>query len=470
VPSRSAPDGVTLLAVACYAASAAVCWVASTGHAPFGDLRIYRSGGAAVLHGARLYDLRFAWNLGFTYPPFAALVFTLLAATPWPVVPPIVTGISVVLLPVTLWLALRLPRRPRGPRAPRGARGSRGPRGARAPRGTRRSARTAPNDRPPAGDSRPGPRLDGRRAVRLALAGAAVAVWLEPVRTNLAYGQINLVITALILFDLSREDPARLKGAAIGLAAGLKLTPAIFVVYLAMTGRYRAAAVSAATFAVTVAAGFAVDPSDSTQFWARTFANPERIGRIENAANQSLRGALARVLHTTNVQPWWLIAAVTVGLAGLGLAAAAGRSGDEAAGFSLCAVTALLVSPVSWSHHWVLAVPALLVLAVSAWRSRSAWLMTATTALAVTGWSRIIWQVPIGQGQHAELHLDPLQLGYSDAYVAAGLAVLAVAGSRLARERLARERLARESRAVRERPRDGGDPDAVVVAAAHGAE
>ena len=449
---------MTLVAVACYAASAAVCClVASTGHAPFGDLRIYRSGGAAVLHGARLYDLRFAWNLGFTYPPFAALVFTLLAATPWPVVPAIVTGISVVLLPVTLWLALRLPRRPRGPR---GARGSRGPRGARAPRGTRRSARTAPNDRPPAGDSQPGPRLDGRRAVRLALAGAAVAVWLEPVRTNLAYGQINLVITALILFDLSREDPARLKGAAIGLAAGLKLTPAIFVVYLAMTRRYRAAAVSAATFAVTVAAGFAADPSDSIQFWARTFANPERIGRIENAANQSLRGALARVLHTTNVQPWWLIAAVTVGLAGLGLAAAAGRSGDEAAGFSLCAVTALLVSPVSWSHHWVLAGPALLVLAVSAWRSRSAWLITATTALAVTGWSRIIWQVPIGQGQHAELHLDPLQLGYSDAYVAAGLAVLAVAGSRLARE----------SRGVMERPRDRGDRDDVVVAVAHGAQ
>ena len=419
-----------------------------------------------MLHGARLYDLRFAWNLGFTYPPFAALVFTLLAATPWPVVPPVVTAISVVLLPVTLWLALRLPRGPRGPRpAPPAARGPRGAGGTRGPRATRGSATTAPNDRSPAGDSRPGPRLDGRRAARLALAGAAVAVWLEPVRTDLAYGQINLVIMALILYDLSREDPARLKGAAIGLAAGLKLTPAIFVVYLAMTGRYRAAAVSAATFAVTVAAGFAVDPSDSTQFWARTFANPERIGRIENAANQSLRGALARVLHTTNVQPWWLIAAVTVGLAGLGLAAAAGRRGDEAAGFSLCAVTALLVSPVSWSHHWVLAVPALLVLAVSAWRSRSAWLITATMALAVIGWSRLIWQVPIGQGQHAELHLDPLQLGYSDAYVAAGLAVLAVAGSRLARERLARE-----SRAVRERPRDGGDPDAVVVAAAHGAE
>jgi len=318
----------------------------------------------------------------------------------------------------------------------------------------------APNDRSPADDSASAPRLDGRRAARLALAGAAVAVWLEPVRTDLAYGQINLVITALILYDLSREDRARLKGAAIGLAAGLKLTPVIFVVYLAMTRRYRAAAVSAATFAVTVAAGFAADPSDSTQFWARTFASPERIGRIENAANQSLRGALARVLHTTTIQPWWLMAAVTVGLAGLSLAAAAGRRGDEAAGFSLCAVTALLVSPVSWSHHWVLAVPALLVLAVSAWRSRSAWLITAAAALAVTGWSRIVWQVPIGQGQHAELHLDPLQLGYSDAYVAAGLAVLAVTGSRLARQ----------SRGMRERSRDRGDPDAVVVAAARGAK
>ena len=413
-------DGATVVVAACYAISALVCCVlAASRHAPFGDLRIYRSGGAAVGSGAPLYQLRFAWNLGFTYPPFAALVFTVLAAVPWPAVPPLVTGISAALLPVTLWLALRLPRGPG----------------------------LAP--------------LRGRRAATLAFAAAAAAVWLEPVRTNLAYGQINLMITALILYDLSRDDSARLKGAAIGLAAGLKLTPAIFAVYLAATRRYRAAAVAAAAFAVTVAAGFAAGPADSATFWAGTFADPMRVGRIENAANQSLRGALARAAHTASVAPLWLGAAVIVGLAGMGVAVVAARRGDEGAGFSLCAVTALLVSPISWSHHWVLAVPALLLLPRSAWRSRSRLAIVAGTAaaaaLAAIGWSQIIWQVPIGQGRHAELHLDARQLVYADAYVLAGLAVLAVAVAVAVRK----------PAWVRERRHGRGDSDGGVAAAAH---
>jgi alpha-1,2-mannosyltransferase len=419
VQGRKELDGATVLAAACYAGSAAVCCVlASSGHAPFGDLRIYRSGGAAVGSGAPLYQLRFAWNLGFTYPPFAALAFTLLAAVPWAAVPPLVTGISVALLPLTLWLALRLPR---GPGVPP---------------------------------------LGSRRAARLALAAAAAAVWLEPVRTNLAYGQINLVLTALILYDLSRDDSARLKGAAIGLAAGLKLTPAIFAVYLAATRRYRAAAVAASAFCVTVAAGFAADPADSAAFWAGTFADPMRVGRIENAANQSLRGALARMLHTTSVTPLWLGAALTVGLAGMGVAVVAARRGDEGAGFSLCAVTALLVSPISWSHHWVLAVPALLLAAHSAWRGRTRLAIAAriaAAAAAAIGWSGIIWQVPIGQGRHAELHLDARQLAYADAYVLAGLAVLAVAVAAAVRK----------PARVKERPHGRGDTDSDVVTAAH---
>ena len=299
---RRPPGRLLLLAGACYVVSAAMCCLlAGTAHAPFGDLRIYRLGGAAVLRGARLYDLRFAWNLGFTYPPFAALAFTVLVVLPWAMVPAAVTAVSVGALPATLWLALQLPG---------------------------------------------GPRLGRRRAATIALAAAAAAVWLEPVRTDLGYGQLNLVITALVLYDLSRDDSARLKGAAIGLATGLKLTPVIFAVYLAATRRYRAAAVSAAVFGLTVAAGFAAAAADSAQFWTGTFANPARVGRVENAANQSLRGALARVLHTASVEPIWLILAVVIGLSGLLLGAAAARRGDEQAGFSLCAVTALLVSPV----------------------------------------------------------------------------------------------------------------------------
>src|SRR5260370_15925572 len=109
-----------LVAAGCYAVSAAVCCVvASRGHAPFGDLHIYRSGGAAVRAGAPLYSLRFAWNLGFTYPPFAALVFTLLTIMPWAAAPAGVTGISGLLLPVAPWLPVAPPPRPARAPVPR---------------------------------------------------------------------------------------------------------------------------------------------------------------------------------------------------------------------------------------------------------------------------------------------------------------------------------------------------------------
>jgi alpha-1,2-mannosyltransferase len=131
----------------------------------------------------------------------------------------------------------------------------------------------------------------------------------------------------------------------------LKLTPAIFAAYLLLTHRVRAATVSLAVFLGTVALGFAAIPGDSLEYWSGAFLDSSRVGRIENAANQTLRGAYARVLHSTSVETMWLCTAALIGLASLALAVHAGRRGDDARGFSLCALTALLVSPISWSHH-----------------------------------------------------------------------------------------------------------------------
>src|SRR5262249_41678982 len=176
--------------------------------AQFVDLQVYRRGGAAVLHdGSRLYQLRFG-GLPFTYPPFAAMVFTGLAVVPWKVAVTVLTGASVLALPAALYLVLRLP----GP--------------------SRMSAA--------------GP------AWKLALALATAALWLEPARATLGYGQVDILLTAAVLYDLSLPDTAQGKGLLIGLAAGLKLTPAIFAVYLLITGRQRAAATAAGVFAGTV--------------------------------------------------------------------------------------------------------------------------------------------------------------------------------------------------------------------------
>ncbi len=381
LPSRRVAAALFLASVAAFLASP-LAWGWS-----FIDLEVYRGGGQALLDGARLYHLHFHGFLDFTYPPLAAIFFTPLTLLPLAVLKPLVTIVNLALIPVVLRCALRLP---------------------------------------PGRDW-----LTGDQATRLALLGAAAGVWLEPIWSTLGYGQINVVVAALILGDLARPDGARGKGVLLGLATGLKLTPGIFVVYLLVTRRYRAAGTALATFAAGVAAGFAIAPRAAADFWGGAFLDPTRVGRVENAVNQTLRGAYARLLHTTGVDGWWLPTAALVGAVGLVLAARAGRAGDEAAGFSICALTGLLVSPISWSHHWTLALPALLLFAVRAHRRRSRAGLVAAAAAAAIGYSQLIHWVPHPHPGplHAELHLDAVQQLLADAYVLLALLALALAGA-----------------------------------------
>ncbi len=369
------------------ASAAACCALAARSSAHFADIGVYRMGGAAVLHGESLYRLRLG-VLPFTYPPFAAVVLTVLAAIPRDAAVALLTAASAAALPAMLYLALRLPR-PGGPAAP-----------------------------------------TGRLAWTVALAVAAAAIWLDPARAALGYGQVDIVLAAAVLYDLALPGTSRRKGAAIGLAAGIKLTPAIFVAYLLITRRYRAAATAAAVFAGTVAAGFAVLPASSAWYWAGEFASPGRVSPVEDPENQSLLGVLSRTLHTANVLPLWLPLAAAVAVTGLALAAAAGRRGDEAAGFSLCAVTGLLVSPISWTHHWVIAIPALLVAATAVSGARRAGKTAAArlgaagiAAVAVIGWTRLAQATPAS----GWLAMPAPALACSAAYVLIGVLTLALA-------------------------------------------
>jgi alpha-1,2-mannosyltransferase len=365
----------------------ACCALAARTAAHFADLQVYRMGGAAVLHdGGRLYQLRLG-ELPFTYPPFAAVVFAGLAVVPWRVAVTVLTGASVAALPAALYLVLRLP----GP--------------------SRIPAKGA--------------------AWAVALAVAAAAIWLEPARASLGYGQVDILLTAAVLYDLSLPDTARCKGVMIGLAAGLKLTPAIFAAYLLITGRRRAAATATAVFAGTVAAGFAALPGSSAWFWAGPFASPGHVSPVQNPQNESLAGALARTLHTAHVLPVWLPLAAAVTVTGLALAAAAARRGDEALGFSLCAVTGLLISPISWIHHWVIVIPALLIAGLTAGRAYRAGniavavpVTVAITAIALVGSTQLAGDTP----RSGWLALPAWALLRSVSYVLIGLAVL-VAGA-----------------------------------------
>jgi alpha-1,2-mannosyltransferase len=306
------------------------------------DLQIYRWGGTLARHGGDLYGSRFRhYHLRFTYPPMAALVFAALSAAPVSVLKWIVTVGSIAALTVTLWLTW-------------GA------------LGYRRSA--------------------GRAGAALAVAG--VALWLQPVQQTLSFGQVNLILMLIVVADLCLPDSARAKGIGVGLAAGFKLTPLIFIGYLLVTGRIRAACVALATFTLTIAGSLILLPAQARRFWfGGLFLDSHRTGNNAYVGNQSMHGALERLLGGTSAaEPYWLASAAVVGIAGLVCAAWAARRGHEMAGLLTCALTGLLISPVSWSHHWVWAAPALVVGADSAIRARARPAGPGGSTVQLPGW------------------------------------------------------------------------------------
>jgi alpha-1,2-mannosyltransferase len=355
---------------------------------PFGrrdyfDLRVYRGAAQLILTGHPLYHAPIWQWAPFTYPPFAAIAFAPLALLPVTVDELTVTILSVAALFAIVSLTLRLA----------------------------------------GGKDRETARARRWRAAAVPFA-VALALWLEPLTATLGYGQLDLVITLLIVYDLARPDTAKSKGALIGLAAGLKLTPLIFVPYLFLSRRPRAALVALGAFAMTAAAGYALLPGDAQRFWGGLFLDPQRLGGCCIPANQSLRGVILQLAPSFGSGQLVGIA-LTVGVIGVGLAVLAARRGDEAMGFSLCATTGLLVSPVSWTHHWTLAVPALLLLAVRAVRGRSPVGMIALAALIIIGCSYL----PTLMAQSVVSPPRALHLVWTLAsapYVLVGLGALAV--------------------------------------------
>jgi alpha-1,2-mannosyltransferase len=189
--------------------------------------------------------------------------------------------------------------------------------------------------------------------------------------------------------DLALPDRIKGKGIGIGLAAGIKLTPLIFIPYLLFTRRAKAAAVSALTFAVTVGLGFALLPRASTVYWGGQFFRSRKQFHLDN---QSLNGVILRLTHAgPDAHEYWLVAAVIVGIAGLATSILASRRGHELLGLAACAATGLLVSPISWSHHYVYVVPAL-VLAAYGPRRLGYRILGAALLVGLFGW----WPVPIG--------------------------------------------------------------------------
>ncbi|MFC4854324.1 glycosyltransferase 87 family protein [Actinophytocola glycyrrhizae] len=193
-----------------------------------------------------------------------------------------------------------------------------------------------------------------------------LALALEPVRVTLYFGQINVLLMGLVAADCLVRGPKWPRGVLVGLAAAVKLTPAAFVLFFLLRGDRRAALTAVVSFACVTAAGFVLNWRGSVRYWTSTLFDPGRIGKVSHESNLSLAGVLARLGGERGVL--WLALVCAVVAVGV---LAVRRALDPVVALGLNGFVVLLVSPVSWSHHWVWAVPLLFATGVAAWRHRS---------------------------------------------------------------------------------------------------
>ncbi|HKS46071.1 MAG TPA: glycosyltransferase 87 family protein [Amycolatopsis sp.] len=361
------------------------------------DSAVYRAGALTFLHGDPLYDPQRlgalpSWvALPFTYPPAAALLFVPLAAMPAGLVWGAVSAASVLSLAVVIRVCAR-------PRA-------------------------------------------------LAVTGLTVcALALEPVWKTLFLGQINLILLALVIVDVlvlggshgtdgvarsasvAGGGGRRVGGLLTGVAAAVKLTPLIFVAHLFVTGRARDGFRALGTFFALQALMFTLAPSDAIRYWTEAAFDPKRVGGVHWIFNQSLNGWVSRA---TEDAPWAMAVALLIGAAlavpAVWLVRRLHRRGETLAALLVTAFLGLLVSPVSWSHHWVWAVPLIALLAVRGW-----WLWAAAVAALFV--SCVVMLVP--NGGATEFGWGPGRSVLGNAYVlAAALGILGMTARELRRTR-----------------------------------
>src|ERR1019366_5259682 len=171
--------------------------------------------------------------------------------------------------------------------------------------------------------------------------------------------QINLILLALILTDIWRVAQGRDAGIGVGIAAAIKLTPGIFILFFLLAGRIKAAVIAAGTFVVCGLIGFAVAPRASKLYWEHLFFDTKRVG-APYISNQSPYAAAIRIAQgAAHIGSWWAVIPIAFAAIGLATATILVRHDDWLGATAVTGTTGLLVSPISWAHHWVWVLPAL---------------------------------------------------------------------------------------------------------------
>ncbi len=281
---------------------------------PF-DLAIYRMAGEDLNAGGLLYDAPYIFEFPFTYPPFAGLLFKVLpffSKDALTIIWPSLMFLAVLAIIVMIF--------------------------------RERGVKMTP------------------AAVLIAVLLTALTPANETMHGSLYYGQVNVFLMLLVAFDFL-PIKRRLPGVGIGLAAGIKLTPAYMGLALLFEKRWWAAAGAVITFLVTVVLGFLFVP-DAMVFWTDAMFNSSRVGEHANPGAKSLRSLMFRELGIDG-GIWWILALIVVfALTCLALRTAYLR-GNRSAAFALTGLSTCLVSPFSWYHHFVWTIPFIVMVFVS---------------------------------------------------------------------------------------------------------
>ena len=301
-----------LLLILSVSARLAWTYLAPNG-ANFVDLHVYIGGAATLDHPGTLYSYVYAdqtpgFPLPFTYPPFAAVVFYPLHLLPFG----LVAFLWQVGTMAALYVSVRISQRLLGV---------------------------------PAGSSH-----------RVAMLWTAISIWLEPLRSTFDYGQVNVLLMLAVLWA-AYSTRWWLSGLLVGVAAGIKLTPAISGLYFVGVRRVGAALFAAVVFLASVGVSMLIVGDQARYYFTDLLGDAHRVGPVATSFNQSWRGGISRILgHDAGFGP--LVLAALAATAVLAVLAWRALDGSDRLGKLLVVeLFGLLLSPISWTHHWVWLVP-----------------------------------------------------------------------------------------------------------------
>jgi alpha-1,2-mannosyltransferase len=309
LPARLAAAAPVLLVLS-IAARLAWTYLVPNG-ANFVDLHVYVGGAGMLDDPGELYDYVYAdqtpdFPLPFTYPPFAAIVFYPLHLLPF--------GLVAFAWQLGIFAALY-------------------------------------------GVVRISQRLLGAGDHRTAMLWTAVGIWIEPLRSTFDYGQINVLLVLAVLYAVY-STRWRVSGLLVGLAAGVKLTPAVAGLYFLGARRWATVVFSAVVFFGTIGISWLIIGGETRYYFTELLGDASRVGPIGTSFNQSWRGGVSRILgHDAGYGPLVLAGiVVTAVLAALAWRAIGGAS-DRLGAIVVVQLFGLLLSPISWTHHWVWLIP-----------------------------------------------------------------------------------------------------------------